>query len=445
MKIIYSLILFIGLITNIQAQSFTQNWKKLANATDFAWFTNDNNVTTLAYNPVTDKLLVSKRNDRIFVINPATGAQEDTLSTRSAALGTEGLKYNKIRVTSDGVIYAMSLQTGAGVARIYRWASQRDTPTLAATFWVTERAGDAFGLSGTGTNTVLYASGAGTANNAFSIYILTTTDGRTFTRESKVTMTSSPTSNQQWANRTVEPEGTGVNSPIWIKGGGFIARKIAVGAKTDSLRMGTVVTTIVDGTSTIAGEASIGYGGMRLLTTANNTKFLVFAGGNNPFAGTKMNAITIAVDTVHKFFGRDSLNSTANYVTNANGTGDVSFKVNANGTFTVFYLGTNNGIAAATSRMFTSNNDVKNVTNLNIQTLGNPFYNDLNLLIKANKAGKATVNVQNSVGRILVSKQADIQIGETVLNLPANYFPSGLYIVSVNDGVSQQVVKVVKQ
>ena len=201
MKKLYVLLVFCTLFTQIQAQPFTQNWKKLANATDYAWFTNDNNVTTLAYNPVTDKLLVAKRADRIFVINPATGTQEDTLSTRGAAIGTEGLKYNKIRVTSDGVIYAISLQTGAGIARIYRWASQTDTATLAAAFPVTERVGDAFGLSGSGANTVLYASGSGTFNNAFSIYILTTTDGRTFTRESKVTMTSAPTTNQQWATR----------------------------------------------------------------------------------------------------------------------------------------------------------------------------------------------------------------------------------------------------
>lgn len=443
MKKFYVFLILFGAFANLQAQSFTQNWKKLANATDYAWFTNDNNVTTLAYNPITDKLLVAKRADRIFVINPNTGAQEDTLRTTGAAIGTEGLKYNKIRVAADGAIYAISLQTGGGIARIYRWASQTDTATLAATFPVTERTGDAFGLSGTGVNTVLYASGAGLFNNAFSIYILTTTDGRTFTRESKVTMTSTPTAGSQWANRVVEPEGTGVNSPIWIKGGGFNARKITVGAKTDSLRVGTLVATVPDGTT--AGEASIGYGGMEVLTTANNTRFLLFGGGNNQYAATKLTAITVARDTVFNLFGRDSLNTQASYVTNGNGTGDVAVKVNANGTFTAFYLGTNNGIASATSRIFVSTKDINAAKTFDVQALGNPINDALNLQINAVKEGKIAINVVNSIGSAVLAKQVEVTAGENNVNLPTAQFPTGMYFVTLNDGVSQQTVKVVKQ
>jgi hypothetical protein len=446
MKKFYFFVLFMAFFANLQAQSFTQNWKKLANATDYTWFTNDNNVTTLAYNPVTDKLLVSKRADRIFIINPATGAQEDTLKTTGAAIGTEGLKYNKIRVAADGAIYAISLQTGPGTARIYRWASQTDTATLAATFTVTERTGDAFGLSGTGVNTVLYASGSGTnsANSAFSIYILNTTNGRNFTLESTVVMNSAPTNNQQWANRTVEPEATGVGGAIWIKGGGFNARKVTVSAKdANNIRTGTVVATVPDGTT--AGEASIGYGGMEVLTTANNTRFLLFGGGNNQYAATKLTAITVARDTVFNLFGRDSLNTQASYVTNANGTGDVAVKVNANGTFTAFYLGTNNGIASATSRIFVSIKDVNAAKTFDVQTLGNPINDALNLQINAVKEGKIAINVVNSIGSGVLAKQVEVTAGENNVHLPTAQFPTGMYFVTLNDGVSQQTVKVVKQ
>ena len=444
MKKFYVFALLLSAFANVQAQSFTQNWKKLANATDYAWFTNDNNVATLAYNPVTDKLLVSKRADRIFIVNPATGAQEDTLKTTGAAIGTEGLKYNKIRVAADGAIYAISLQTGAGTARIYRWASQTDTATLCATFAVTERTGDAFGLSGTGATTVLYASGAGATNNAFSIYILNTTDGKAFTLESTVTMTSAPTTNQQWANRTVEPEGTGVNAPIWIKGGGFNARKITISAKNaTNVRTGTVVATVPDGTT--AGEASIGYGGMRMLTTANNTKFLVFGGGNNQYAGTKMTAITVARDTVYNLFGRDSVVAQTAYITNANGTGDVSFKVNANGSFTAFYLSTNNAIASATSRVFTPTKDLNTVKTFAVQTLGNPISDALNLQINAVKEGKIAVNVVNSIGSAVLIQQMAVSAGVNSVNVVMAQFPTGLYFITLNDGASQQTIKVVKQ
>ena len=163
MKQLFTLVIAFGMMSTLSAQNFTQVWKKLANGTDYTWFNStDNNATTLAFNPVTNKLLVSKRNDRIFVINPTTGAQEDTLKLQG--VGTESFKYNKIRVSSDGAIYAISLATSPGLAKIYRWASQTDTATLCASFTVTERCGDAFGLSGAGANTVLYASGAGATN-----------------------------------------------------------------------------------------------------------------------------------------------------------------------------------------------------------------------------------------------------------------------------------------
>lgn len=428
----------------MQAQSFTQNWKKLPN--DYPWFLgNGNDVNSLAYNPITDKLLVSRRGSKIYVINPATGAssETDTLKTNSAVMGTEGFKFSKIRIDGNGVIYAISLQTAAGTARIYRWASQTDTATLAASFPVTERTGDAFGLSGTGANTVLYASGAGTVNNAFSIYILNTTNGSNFTLESTVKMNSVPIANQAWANRAVEPEGTGVTSPLWIKGGGFEARKITIGNKdVNNIRSATLVAEIPNGTG--SGQASVGYGGMRLFTTANNTKFLCFAGGNNSYAGTKMTALTVASNTDFQLFGRDSLVSQDNYNTNGNGTGDVTFKANANGTFTVFYIATNNGIASATSRSFVATNDLK-TPNFTVKTLGNPIHEALNLQVNVPNARKATVSVYNTVGSLLDVQKMNLTEGDNLLHLSAAKLPSGLLFVEIYDGEAKQIIKVVKQ
>lgn len=443
MKNIYLLLVSCCFIANVQAQSLTQNWKKLANGTDYAWFTGDNNVTTLAFNPITNKLLVAKRADRIFVINPATGAQEDTLKTTGAAIGTEGLKYNKIRVAADGAIYAISLQTGVGTARIYRWASQTDTATLCATFAVTERCGDAFGLAGTGATTVLYASGAGATNNAFSIYILNTTDGKSFALESKVTMTSAPTTNQQWANRVVEPAGIGVNSDIWIKGGGFIARRLKISAKDAmNIRTATVSTAVDDGTG--IGQASIGYGGMRLFTTSNNNKFLVLAGGNNQYAATKTTVLNVTIDTFKTTYGVDSMTTQANYITNANGTGDVSFKDNGNGTFTTYSLSTNNGMSAVTSRNVTPVKDIKSATkSFAVQTFENPMTDAVKFQINATSDKKMTVNIVNTLGSVVATKQVGVNVGLNTINLPTT--ATGLLFIVVNDGVSEQTVKVFKQ
>ncbi|HAI82046.1 MAG TPA: hypothetical protein DCL43_00120 [Chitinophagaceae bacterium] len=345
MKKIYALLSLLVVVLTTQAQNFTQLWKKTVANNDFTWLntgTGNNNATSLAYNPATDKLLVSIRNDRVFIINPATGAEEGTLNT--TGVGTEGFKYNKIRVTSDGVIYAISLATGAGNCKIYRWANQNATPTLCAEFAVTERCGDAFGLSGTGNNTVIYASGAGTTSNAFNIYILNTVNGTNFFLESKVTMTSAPTANQQWANRVVEPSGTGVNGDIWIKGGGFNARRISVGPNNSGTRTGTVVETIEDGVGN--GQASLGYGGMKYMEM-DGRKYLTFAGGNNANANSRMKCLDITTAGTPTNYGLDSISDPTIYLTNGNATGDVAYKNNGDNTFTVFSLFTNNGFMAS--------------------------------------------------------------------------------------------------
>ena len=334
------------LITSSGFAQFTNVWKSLADGTAYSWLnaaTNGNNVASLAYNPATDKLLVSNRNSNVYILNAATGAQEGTLSL--VGLGGESFKFNKIRVDADGVIYGISLATAATTsAKIYRWANQSADPVECASFTSTERVGDSFGLSGTGVNTVLYASGSATVSNAFSIYILNTANGTNFTTESKVTMTSSPTAGQQWANRTVEPVGTGVNSDIWINASGFNARRISISAPVGGVRTATSEKAISDGLGD--GQASIGYGGMRYITGPVN-KFLVFAGGNNTEAGTVMRALNVKDEAAITTHGTETL--TASYVTNANGTGDVSFRSNSDGSFTIFYLSTNNGIGATTS------------------------------------------------------------------------------------------------
>jgi len=346
MKKIYALLSLLVVVFTTQAQNFTQLWKKTVANNDFTWLAGNNNATSLAYNPATDKLLVSVRNDRVFIINPATGAEEGTLNT--TGVGTEAFKYNKIRVTSDGVIYAISLQTtGGNNCKIYRWANQTATPTLCAEFAVTERCGDAFGLSGTGNNTVLYASGAQLANNAgpaSNIYVLNTVNGINFFVESKVTVTSAPTANQQWPNRVVEPAGTGVTSDIWIKGGGFNARRISVGPNNAGTRTGTVVETIEDGVGN--GQASVGYGGMKYMEM-DGRKYLTFGGGNNGNANARMKSLDITTAGTPVTYGLDSISDPNTYITNGNATGDVDYKNNGDRTFTVFSLFTNNGFMAS--------------------------------------------------------------------------------------------------
>jgi hypothetical protein len=333
------------------SQPFNSTWIKLFNGLDFVWATStSNNQTTMAYHPQENVLLVPNRNDRIFIINPATGAEIGQLNT--TGVGGEILKYNKIRVAEDGAIYAISLAIGAGTCRIYRWSSLGSEPVL-ITFDVTERCGDAFAVSGGGANTIIYAAGAANPNagaaGKHNIYMLNTANGTTFSLESVIEVTTQAVGLSQWANRAIDPVANSLTSDLWINGGGMPARRITVGAKTDGKRPGTLAFAIPDGVGD--GQASVGYGGTRLLITESGRKLLVFGGGNNNNAGTRMRALDVTDEANVFTYGLDSLHKTDKpssdaYLTNTNGTGDVSFKKEENGEYTVFWLSTNNGMQA---------------------------------------------------------------------------------------------------
>jgi hypothetical protein len=126
--------------------------------------------------------------------------------------------------------------------------------------------------------------------------------------------------------------------------GGGPARRITVGEYTSGVRTGTLAFATTDGVGN--GQASNGYGGLKLLTTPNNNKFLIFAGGNNSNAGIRTRVLNVTNEAAVTTYGVDSLGDVATYVANANGSGDAATKDNGDGTYTIFSLSTNNGLLA---------------------------------------------------------------------------------------------------
>ena len=322
---------------------FTKLWAKFANSTDFSWFTaTSNNVTGIAFNPITNKVLVADRNNNIYILNSATGAQEGTV-TLGGDMGTEAFKFNKIRVTSDGVIYGISLSTGAGTCKIYRWENQTTAPTLCASFAVTERTGDAFGLSGTGNNTVLYTSGAALANVTgpnTKIYVLTTNNGLNFLNTSTIDV---PSGTAQWTNRSVDPIGTTPSAGLWVDMSGGPARRFTIVGTA-----ATVAYTTVTGYN--SGQVADSYCGLRYLAPdAGGKKYLAFAGANNAGDGITMKLLDVTDEAAVTTVGTDTLQTSPGVAmtwnTNGNGTGDVAFKKNGDGSYNIYYVATNNGIA----------------------------------------------------------------------------------------------------
>ncbi|MFY7886436.1 MAG: hypothetical protein ACOVOV_16490, partial [Dolichospermum sp.] len=248
------LVAHVYLATDINAQ-FTTKWEKSASTsvdvapTGLKWLlSTGDRASSLAYNKATGNLLVAVRgtsavapvNPTIVVLNALTGDSITSLNVTGIPAIAFGLAHNfqKVRVDDNGVIYALSLCTASGsntppnsaILRVLRWANQTATPTECARFNVSERVGDAFGLSGTGANTILYASGnatLGTAPNATAnIYALTTSDGLTFNTINTITLQVGAAAH--WGRGAIEPVTNSLTSDIWIKSSSQPARRITL-------------------------------------------------------------------------------------------------------------------------------------------------------------------------------------------------------------------------
>ncbi|MFD1630324.1 T9SS type A sorting domain-containing protein [Pseudopedobacter beijingensis] len=297
--------------------------------------------TTIAYNKVTHKLYLPERNNKISILKPdGTLSSPATLTTLTPA-DHEGwgksYKYTKIRVTSDGVIYACNMTTGAGVVYIYRWASETDAAPTVSSINVDARTGDSFAVSGTGTGTIIYLSGS--SNN--EIYVCNTVNGKDFALHHKITgIGGSGTATE--ARSSISPVTNSLTSDLWINTLNVEARRIssnAAGVITDTK---SIATSLIDQKYSNAEYFEEG-----------GDKYLAVSGAHDAVLGLnfklyKITSFAMPSTASVTEVGSAVLAPTA-YTANLNAYADVAFVKNVNGTYTFYHLDTNNGLAAYTS------------------------------------------------------------------------------------------------
>jgi len=341
-KVTFLFVLSVLLSTSVYSQT-VKLWEK--NNGDYSWLTNDDKTRGLAYNPVTNHLLVATRTGTtpaIYIIDASTGAQLDTLKLGGVLSGGTYL-LNIVRVASDGAIYTTNLTTAGTGLKIYRWADEKSVPTVAFSGDVTARVGDALAVTGSGANTVLYVSGSSNSR----IETFTTTDGINFTKSTGITLSASGL-----ARGGISPVTTGLASDLWVNGAGTSVSHIN--------STGTLVNA-VDG-----GVISTGWHTVKYWQSASNgAKYIAVAGKNDPVEGSFVRVFNVTKSEVYpsQFL---SISTSKTYVTNANATADIAVVDNGNGTFKIFALITNNGIIAYKTNMMSiadaridANNDLK--------------------------------------------------------------------------------------
>ncbi|HMO87479.1 MAG TPA: DUF4623 domain-containing protein, partial [Lacipirellulaceae bacterium] len=161
----------------------------------------------LAYNPVTGNLILISRNDAagpgmsLRILDGQTGADKGMLNQGTDIITGGAFTRNMVGIADDGAIYManLTLDTNTSPFKVYRWANESATPTVAFSgqpngLLAGARLGDSFDVIGSGATTRLVA-GYGNSpnvagNNSFAIFD-TNDNGLTFSAQ-HITIASNP-------------------------------------------------------------------------------------------------------------------------------------------------------------------------------------------------------------------------------------------------------------
>jgi hypothetical protein len=319
-----------GFVSFAQTLQFTPNWYFAPQAGTAYTTTN----SSLARNPVNGNLYVADRNNKIYIVNPADGSWSATSTINTTSVGSESYKYTKIRVGTDGSIYAISMGlVSSGVAKltVYKWSSETDDTPTKSEINVTKRVGESLAVLGTGTNTVLYVSGA--SNN--EMYKLTTVDGETFTLSQTIVLGAngqawgsiSPISDTQFIING--PQSVGIRK-ITINSSGVITNTVVIPAPIENIFSNAEY--FKDGAREYLALSGSVVGG----TPSNNV-------------AVRMRIYDITGPTPVLTAATEMFSGIPTASSNTSGYADVAVRKNGDGTHTFFHLVHGSGVASYTT------------------------------------------------------------------------------------------------
>lgn len=152
----------------------------------YSYLTTGNTERGLAYGNGQVYLVSRVGGNNVRRLDAATGADLGALNVSGITGGT--FQVNMAGVAGDGAIYVCNLAspvTNTSAFKVYRWANDAATPTLAysSTTITTGRMGDTLDVTGSGSSTRLVAgesnSGGSGARNGYAV--MTTVDGAAYT------------------------------------------------------------------------------------------------------------------------------------------------------------------------------------------------------------------------------------------------------------------------
>jgi len=325
------LISFISLDV-VEAQ-VTPLWQRSKANGNLPAFFGSNSERGLAYGYVEGKhrLYVIKNNPAtVLILNALNGDSLGILNVTGISGGTFAL--NDVEVSQDGVIFGCNLTTSASTSafKVYMWSNESASPVQIIDYIGADyRLGDLFTVVGSvsDNSVAIYAAQSGGAN----VVKFTTTDGGTTWSSSVITVSG-------FTNLGTLPKIYPTSSGFWTNGNGQNLRQLS------------------------SAGALVGATDLNLVPS-NSNSLVYFSSGGREFVVQFLYGPSTAVTTTTSYFERAFiLDVTGGYSqvanvgytpflgdnTNTNGTGDVAFRDNGDGTYTIYVLATNNGLGAYT-------------------------------------------------------------------------------------------------
>ncbi len=256
----------------------------------------------------------------ILVIDATTGDSVGTLDTAGISGGTFPLE--GIGVSKDGLIFASNLTVNAQTSpfKVYEWTSDSAKPTAVISYADSVyRLGDHITVTGSASDNSLTIWAAAMGKKA--VVKFTTTDNGASFRPTVI--------------RLNDAANIGSTPKVYpLSNGDFFVSSAGVGIKE------------YDATGNLIGAVT---------PTSTSIGSMAYLSGGSPehayiIEYDYTEEIARVLDVTNGIANADSIAATPTLGTaaNLNGTGDIAVESNANNSFTLFVLGTNNGLAAYT-------------------------------------------------------------------------------------------------
>ncbi len=324
---------FVLIITSALNAQVTTLWEKSKANGNLPAFFGTNSERGFAYGYVggNHRLYVVKNSPvTVVTMNALTGDSVGVLDVTGITGGTFAL--NDVEVSNDGVIFGCNLTTSASSTafKVYMWTNESSTPVQIINYTGgAYRLGDLFTVVGSlsDNSIAIYAAQSGGTR----IIKFTTTDGGTNWSSSEIVVSG-------FTSLGTVPKVYPSTSGFWTNGNGQNLRQLS---STGAL-VGAVDLNLVPSNSN-----SLVY------FTSGTKEYVVqflYGPGTSVISTTSFfeRAFILDVTNGYQAVGNVGFTSFLGDNSNANGTGDVAFRNNGDGTFTIYVLATNNGIGAYT-------------------------------------------------------------------------------------------------